>query len=70
MLLPLGLVALALTVSALVAPTATLQPAVGEAVPTQKDGLYPKTQLPVACKLKDGTVLKSLLRPDRLGATD
>ena len=65
-LLPLGFVALALTVSAPGAPTATLQPAVSEDAPTQKDGFYPKTQLPLSCKLKDGTVLKSLVKPDHL----
>jgi hypothetical protein len=46
--------------------TATIQLPVSEGVPTQKDGFYPKTQLPLTCKLKDGTVLKSLVKPDHL----
>jgi hypothetical protein len=63
---PLGFVALALTVPAPGALTATIQLPVSEGVPTQKDGFYPKTQLPLTCKLKDGTVLKSLVKPDHL----
>jgi hypothetical protein len=65
-LLPLGSVALALTVCAPGALTATIQPPVSEGGPTQKDGFYPKSQLPLTCKLKDGTVLKSLVKPDHL----
>ena len=65
-LLPLGFVALALTISAPGALTATMQPPVSEVVPTQKDGFYPKTQLSLTCKLKDGTVLKSLVKPDHV----
>jgi hypothetical protein len=65
-LLPLGFVALALTVSAPGALTATIQPPVSESVPTQKDGFYPKTQLSLTCKLKDGTVLKSVVKPDHV----
>jgi hypothetical protein len=48
------------------AVTATIQPPASEGVPTQRDGFYPKTQLPLTCKLKDGTVLKSLVKPDHL----
>lgn len=66
MLLTLGFVALALTISAPGALTATMQPSVSEVVPTQKDGFYPKTQLSLTCKLKDGTVLKSLVKPDHV----
>jgi hypothetical protein len=65
-LLPLGFAALALTVSAPRALTATMQLSVSEGASTQNEGFYPQTQLPLTCKLKDGTVLKSLVKSDHL----
>jgi hypothetical protein len=53
-------------VSAPRALTATTQVPVCEGTPTHNDEFYPEAQLPLSCKLKDGTVLKSLVKPDHL----
>ena len=64
-LLPLGFVALALTVSAPGALTATIPPPVPKrrCADSKRWVLSKNPGEPLTCKLKDGTVLKSLVKP-------